>query len=87
MVMCEGRLITPDDLGLEKRQGPRGAITLEQAREAVEKTTIQNALKRNPTNVSQAAKEPGISRVTLYRLMKKHEIGEETEKETPKKQA
>lgn len=71
LVMCEGRLITPADLGLERRISKRLLQTLEEARLAAEKEAIRNALRRARDNVSRAAKELGVSRVTLYRLMEK----------------
>lgn len=74
MVMCDSRLIRPADLGLERRKSSRSVVTLEQAREKVEKNTILSALMRNQKNVSHAAQELGISRVTLYRLLEKHHI-------------
>lgn len=73
-VMCEGRLIQPMDLGLERRRSRRDVVTLEQARESAEKDTILAALRRNRQNVSQAANELGVSRVTLYRLLEKYQI-------------
>jgi DNA-binding NtrC family response regulator len=71
MVMCENRLITPADLGLERRVAKRQLVTLEEARLAAEKEAIQSALKCTRNNVSRAAHELGVSRVTLYRLMEK----------------
>jgi transcriptional regulator with PAS, ATPase and Fis domain len=69
--MCESRLITPADLGLERRVVGRSQLTLEEARIAAEREAIDNALRRARNNVSLAAKELGVSRVTLYRLMEK----------------
>ena len=77
-VMCENHLITPKDLGLERRSTHRGngtsILTLEQVVEHAKKDAVQAALKRNNKNVAQAARELGISRVTLYRLMGKNHI-------------
>jgi DNA-binding NtrC family response regulator len=71
LVMCESRLITPADLGLERRVVSRSQLTLEEARIAAEREAIDSALRRARNNVSLAAKELGVSRVTLYRLMEK----------------
>lgn len=71
MVMCENRLITPADLGLERRTSKWRQLTLEEARIEAEKSVIQSALQRSRNNISQAANDLGVSRVTLYRLMEK----------------
>ncbi|GGX83680.1 sigma-54-dependent Fis family transcriptional regulator [Litchfieldella qijiaojingensis] len=75
MVMCENRLIRPIDLGLERRKSTRHAMTLEQARDNAEHEAIKAALARNKYKIQNAAKDLGVSRVTLYRLMDKHSIG------------
>jgi len=74
IVMCEGDLIGPADLGLERRQGERDARTLEEARDQGEREAIRNALRRNVGNVTHAARELGVSRMTLYRLLDRHRI-------------
>lgn len=74
MIMCEHRLIRPVDLGLERRQCSRGIVTLEQARDIAERDVVKAALARNKGKVQHAAKELGTSRVTLYRLIEKHNI-------------
>jgi DNA-binding NtrC family response regulator len=71
MIMCENRLITPADLGLERRVLGRRMRTLDEVRETAEREAIQTALRRTHKNVSRAAQELGVSRVTLYRLMEK----------------
>ncbi|WP_240724865.1 sigma-54 interaction domain-containing protein [Onishia niordana] len=74
-VMCEHRLISPEDLGLERRSHDwREPLTLEKARDIAEHEVINAALVRNKHKVQKAAKELGISRVTLYRMMEKHHI-------------
>jgi hypothetical protein len=69
--MTEGRIITPDDLGLEHCQD-EPALTLIDAREAAERHIIEEALSRHPNHLSEAAEELGVSRATLYRLMHTH---------------
>jgi DNA-binding NtrC family response regulator len=51
-------------------------LTLEQAVEQAKREAILAALKRNNKNVSKAARELGISRVTLYRLMDKNQLNQ-----------
>lgn len=75
MVMCEQYLITPTDLGLERRQLTfRKTMTLEQARDNTESSVIKAALARNKYKLLHAARDLDISRVTLYRLIEKHNI-------------
>ncbi|RTR05649.1 sigma-54 dependent transcriptional regulator [Halomonas nitroreducens] len=75
MVMCDHHLIRPADLGLERRHcASRHAESLEEARDIAERGVVQAALARNSFNIQHAARELGISRVTLYRLMEKHKI-------------
>lgn len=75
MVMAEGRLIVPQDLGLaasgpaDTGNAPLGGLRLRADREAV-----QASLARSGRNISQAARELGVSRMTLYRLIKKLNI-------------
>lgn len=82
VVMCEHRLLTPHDLRLERRTDQREIVTLETVREQAEKMAIHAAVKRNRGNCQRAAKELGISRVTLYRLLKKYELETPDESET-----
>jgi len=49
-------------------------LTLEQIVQQVKKQAIQAALERNNKNVARAARELGISRVTLYRLIDKNHL-------------
>jgi DNA-binding NtrC family response regulator len=68
IVMTDGRLVTAEDLELEQTVTPV-LKTLAQARERAEREVIEQALERHPGRLVDAARELGISRVTLYRLM------------------
>ncbi|WP_295579816.1 sigma 54-interacting transcriptional regulator [uncultured Lamprocystis sp.] len=48
--------------------------SLKDARHVYEKRSLETSLARNRSNVAQAAKDLGISRMTLYRLMAKHGV-------------
>ncbi len=75
MVMCEHRMITAADLGLERRvAGKRQAMSLSEARRLAEKEVVQQSLRMNGNNVSQAARQLGVSRVTLYRLLHQYDL-------------
>jgi DNA-binding NtrC family response regulator len=74
MVMSEGRLITPVDLGLEERVDVPVHDALDEARTEAERSAIFCSLQSAGRNVTQAARQLGVSRMTLYRLMAKHSI-------------
>lgn len=74
MVMCERRLITPEDLDLDRRNGERQITTLESARSTAEMEAIRNALHKNNNNLTLASRMLGVSRATLYRLMEKYDL-------------
>ncbi|MBE7566683.1 sigma-54-dependent Fis family transcriptional regulator [Acidithiobacillus thiooxidans] len=76
MVMCDKSLISPVDLGLDRRNSfsTRSVTTLSEARDKMEINTIRTALGHNRGSVTRAATQLGISRVTLYRFMEKHGI-------------
>lgn len=69
VIMSEHRLLTPANLGLEKRITCNKILTLEQARLHAEDEAIRTALRRNQNNVAATARQLGISRATLYRLI------------------
>jgi DNA-binding NtrC family response regulator len=81
LVMCDQHLISPEDLGLERRQGfSRSQLTLEQAREKAEQCAIRASLARNKNQIQHAARELEVSRATLYRLIEKHGIDRPSER-------
>jgi len=70
VIMAEGRHVTPTDLELADLS--EGAFrSLKEAREAVEREMVQQALERHRGKISRAAEELGISRPTFYELMEK----------------
>lgn len=75
VVMAEHPQLTPDDLGMERRVSCAGRITLDGARARAEIDAIRSALRRCQHNVSAAAKELGVSRATMYRLLEHHLLG------------
>ncbi|WP_036228636.1 sigma-54 dependent transcriptional regulator [Marinobacterium jannaschii] len=80
LVMCDGRMISPADLGLDASHPLcEEILTLEEARLRAEKNSISRALFQAKNNVSEAARQLGVSRVTLYRLMHKHGLEENSE--------
>ena len=74
LVTSENRLLTPRDLGIERRYKERTLQTLEQARAIAERESIITCLRHTNNNMSRAAEVLGISRVSLYRLADKHKL-------------
>ena len=72
VIMADGNRITPIDLDLADPEEIPEVLNLAQAREEVERREIPRALSRAEGNISQAAKLLGISRPTLYDLMRHH---------------
>lgn len=72
-VSAEDSLIETADLGLDAKQGADVALcTLKEARQRAEAQAINNALLHADGNVTKAAKLLGVSRPTLYQLMREH---------------
>lgn len=69
VIMGENRLISAADLGLADCVSTRQYVTLENARASFEQEMIQASLRANGNNVTLAARQLGVSRVTLYRIM------------------
>ncbi|MBK1719480.1 sigma-54-dependent Fis family transcriptional regulator [Thiocystis violacea] len=74
VVMGEGRLVKPRELGLDQDIPKSILMTLSEARAKAEKEVIERTLSEARNNVSKAARRLDISRVTLYRLMEQHAI-------------
>ncbi|PXX51246.1 sigma-54 dependent transcriptional regulator [Aquitalea magnusonii] len=74
LAMASGRVIRPQDMGLGSSMLPPLHNGLEAVRERAEREALTMALQLHHHNSSQAARTLGISRATLYRLLKKYEI-------------
>ena len=72
MIMAEGSLVTKHDLELDKVEADAFPLNLRQVREEAERVAVQRALALYDGNVSQAADILGVSRPTLYDLVKKY---------------
>jgi len=72
IVMCEGNVILPDDLGLRDASA---STELESLRmDFWERKLIQEALKRTSGSIPDAAKLLGLGRATLYRKVEEYGI-------------
>jgi two-component system NtrC family response regulator len=77
VVMAEGRYLTPEDLDLPyDRDSTPPCISLRQARKRMEADVIAQAFMLHQGNLRRAAAELGISRPTLYRLLRQYGLAE-----------
>jgi DNA-binding NtrC family response regulator len=77
--MAEGNKITAADLELSSSPGDPVLVTLEEAREAVDRKMVAEALERHSNKVAVAAAELGVNRQALYDLMNKLGVSREKE--------
>jgi two-component system response regulator HydG len=80
VAIAQGPTLEPGDLSeevLARRASPPAAEgTVAAARERAEREMIVATLARHEGEISSAARELQVSRTTMWRLMKKHGIGE-----------
>jgi two-component system, NtrC family, response regulator len=74
VIMAEGKFITVDDLQFDDVDDDDRLLNLKAAREAADRRAIGRAIARTEGNISNAAKLLGISRPTLYDLLKQYEM-------------
>jgi len=75
VILSESKILQPVDFMLKTPQsvsdeGTLGTYNIED----VERDVIQRALRKNNGNISQAAKELGLTRASLYRRLEKYEL-------------
>jgi DNA-binding NtrC family response regulator len=73
VLMAQGDLIRPEDLGLTRR-ADRAAHMEQLTLDEAERILIEKAIARNDGNVSRAAGELGLSRSALYRRLQRHGV-------------
>jgi len=71
VLLATGEVVRAGDLALQAPSGPAPGLE-SMTLEDVERVLIQKALARFGGNVSQAAKQLGVSRSALYRRLKSH---------------
>jgi two-component system, NtrC family, response regulator len=76
VVLAEGKRILASDLGFTEDSKNLQLLNLRDAREQVERQVIQRALSVYNNNVTHAAEAMGISRPSLYSLIKKLDMPE-----------
>ncbi len=77
VIMADDNMISVDDLALEEDADEMDDfINLKAARELADRRAIKRAISRTEGNISNAAKLLGISRPTLYDLLKQYQMQE-----------
>ena len=75
VIMAEGKLVGADDLDMgDGEEEEPDVLNLKSAREQSDRKVIRHALARTEGNISSTAKMLGISRPTLYDLLKQYDL-------------
>jgi two-component system NtrC family response regulator len=75
VIMADGKLVSAEDLDLAGGdEEDADVLNLKAAREAADRRVIRHALARSEGNISSTAKLLGISRPTLYDLLKQYDL-------------
>ncbi len=73
VIMTDGALIEPEDMELDA-DAEHSFRTLKEIRETAEANAIQEALAMSGSQIGKAAEMLGVSRPTVYHLLKKYNI-------------
>jgi two-component system, NtrC family, response regulator len=75
VIMADEKLVSANDLDLGNPEEQKiTALNLKSARELADRKVIRHALARSEGNISSTAKLLGISRPTLYDLLKQYDL-------------
>lgn len=75
VIMADGKLVRAEDLDfIDEGDLENEALNLKAARESTDRRIIRHALARSEGNISSTAKMLGISRPTLYDLLKQYDL-------------
>ncbi|MEO0032730.1 MAG: PEP-CTERM-box response regulator transcription factor, partial [Pseudomonadota bacterium] len=74
VIMADGKLVSAADLDLLDGAEADNPLNLKSAREATDRKVIRHALARSEGNISSTARLLGISRPTLYDLLKQYDL-------------
>ena len=75
VIMADGKLVSAGDLDLtDPAEAELDALNLKSAREMADRKIIRHALARSEGNISSTARMLGISRPTLYDLLKQYDL-------------
>jgi two-component system NtrC family response regulator len=76
VIMADGARVTGEDLEIGDLQSDPEPFNLREVREAAESRAIRRAMSHSQNNVSKTAELLGVTRPTLYNLMRKYAIKE-----------
>jgi two-component system NtrC family response regulator len=74
VIMADGQFITADDLNLDIENAQPRIFNLRQVRDDAERSAIMQVLSKVDGNIARAAEMLGVSRPTLYDLMRRFGI-------------
>ncbi|MFN2350065.1 MAG: helix-turn-helix domain-containing protein, partial [Thioalkalivibrio sp.] len=77
VIMADANQVTAEDLELSPEGEDPMMLNLRQVRDEAEGRAVRRAMQMVDGNISRAAELLGVSRPTLYDLMKKHDLGRE----------
>ena len=74
VIMCETSTLEPDDFFLSSQRKQDDMALETYNLDDVERKIIEKVLKQNQGNITQAARELGLTRTSLYRRMEKYDL-------------
>ena len=74
VIMCDTAVLDPDDFFLSSRKKQDDMALDTYNLDDIERTVIVKVLKQNQGNITQAARELGLTRTSLYRRMEKYDL-------------
>ncbi len=74
VIMCDTSILEPDDFYFSSRKKQDDVALDTYNLDDIERTVILKVLKQNQGNITQAAKELGLTRTSLYRRMEKYDL-------------
>ncbi len=74
VIMCDSNVLKPEDILFSQLKVPSVPVQKPMAFKEIEKQAVKNALEKNRGNVSEAAKELGLSRQTVYNKIVKYDL-------------
>jgi len=72
LILSDGEVLQPEDFFLTAEEGEDSNLSVESKLDEVERGVIQKALTKHEGNITQTAKELGLTRTALYRRLEKY---------------
>lgn len=74
VIMADSKFVTATDLGLRTPEKRSSTLNLRQVRDDAERHALESVLGLSGGNISKASELLGVSRPTLYDLLRKHNL-------------